>query len=88
MKWYLGKDYIENHLLTYVEFQLNQGYQLEDIRNALLHYGYDTGLVTEVCNRIDPDKYTPSKHSKKSIKEMNEELYVYLQNLLIDSSAT
>jgi len=83
MKWYMDKKYMSNHIKSYVEFQLGQGYELDDVKHALEKYGYEPGLVNEICSQIDPDVHKPLKH-RPSIKELNEDLYVYLQNLLID----
>jgi hypothetical protein len=83
MEWYMNKEYVRKHLVSYFEFQLKQGYELDDIKKALAKYGYDQKLLDEISNSIDPDVYRPPK-TKPSIKELNEDLYVYLQNMLVD----
>ena len=84
MKWYMDKKYMEDHLLGYVKFQLKQGYRIKDIKKALLKYGYDKKLVEEICKHIDSTKFKPIKIKKVALKELNEDLYIYLQNLLVD----
>jgi len=84
MKWYMDKSYMENHIRDYIIFQLSQGYRLSDIKSALLKSGYDSGLIDEICAHIDPDYYKPRKDGKPSQKNLDEDLYVYLQNLLVD----
>jgi len=80
--WYMDKAYMKKHLQTYIEFQLQQGYELIDIRHALLKYGYNEKLLDEITDGIDVEVLRPLK--KPSIKELNEDLYVYVQNLLVD----
>ena len=75
---------MENHLSGYIIFQLKQGYRLNDIKKALLKYGYDKILVEEICKNINSSQYKPSKIKKVALKELNEDLYLYLQNLLVD----
>jgi len=79
----MDKEYVEKHLQGYIEFQLKQGYLLKDVWKALLKYGYDEILVKEICSMIDESAFTPSKERLK-IKDLNEDLFVYLQNLLVD----
>ena len=83
MKWYMDREYIRGHLIGYTEFQLRQGYEINDVKEALLKYGYDNDLVLEVINSVDTELYKESS-KKPSLKELNEDLYVYLQNLLVD----
>ncbi len=82
MKWQLDKEYMRNHILSYVEFQLSQGYGLGDVKAVLLRYGYESDLVEEICSSINPGKYTHRK--KTGNKELDEDLYFYIQNLLVD----
>lgn len=84
MKWYMDKKYMEDHISAYVKFQLKQGYRIKDIKNALLKYGYDKNLVNEICKNINLKQYKPTKIKKVKLKELNEDLYIYLQNLLVD----
>lgn len=83
MKWYMDKEYMKDHLSTYIKFQLRQGYVLEDVKDALLRYGYDKSLVDEIAHMIDEKNYRPRKINPAK-RELDEELYVYLQNLLVD----
>lgn len=83
MKFFMDRDYITKHLLSYTEFQLKQGYVLKDIKTALLKYGYDIDIVEEVIGLADESIFVPKEH-KPSIRELNEDLYSYLQNLLVD----
>jgi len=82
MKWYMDKEYVEKHLQGYIEFQLKQGYRLKDVEKALLKYGYDDMLVKEIIKKITPVEIAPN--GKPNQKELNEELYMYIQNLLVD----
>ena len=81
--WYMDKDYMKKHLQSYMEFQLSQGYEQVDIKHALLKYGYEEKLIDEIAAGIDPEVHKPVTE-KKSIKELNEDLYLYIQNLLVD----
>jgi len=83
MKWYMDKDYIQKHLITYIEFQMKQGYELKDIHNVLIKYGYDEALLVEVIKQVDISKFRAVK-TKPNIKELNAQLLTYLENMLID----
>ena len=83
MKWNIDRDYMKEHLAGYVRFQLRQGYEISDVKEALLKYGYDYKLVEEVQKLIDTKQYKPKK-KKPSLRELNEDLYIYLQNLLVN----
>lgn len=74
---------MKSHLLGYVKFQLSQGYELEDIRQALLKHGYHKDLVDEIVSATDPERHMPKK--RKPVKRnLDDELYLYVQNLLVD----
>jgi len=83
MRWNVDTDYMLKHLRAYLVFQLGQGYESGDVREALLKYGYDLTLVEKVVKSVDAKQFQPSK-TKPSLKELNEDLYVYIQNLLVD----
>ncbi len=82
MKWELDREYMRNHLLSYVEFQLSQGYGISDVKSVLLRYGYESDLVDEICGEVDTTKYSHKKKTGK--KELDEDLYFYIQNLMVD----
>ncbi len=82
MAWNLDQPYIREHLRAYTEFQVRQGYRLKDVRTVLLKYGYGRELVGEATAGIDEKKLVPGK--KGDIKVLDEELYLYVQNLLVD----
>lgn len=84
MAWNLGRSYIERHLSDYVKFQLKQGYELSDIRKTLVRYGYSAALVESVCKGINPSDYATASPIKREVKGLNQDLYLYLQNLLVD----
>lgn len=75
--------YMKQHLGEYVLFQLEQGYALDDIRKALLKFGYKKPLVKEILDRLhitSPRKKT----AMYSSEELDAELKIYVQSLLID----
>jgi hypothetical protein len=79
------KDYIKYHLLEYAKFQIGQGYELSDIRQVLVNYGYHSQLVDEVLYMINPGDYLvrkPLEH--KDLRQMDKNLYFYIRNMLID----
>jgi hypothetical protein len=79
------KDYIKYHLLEYVKFQLSQGYELSDIKQVLVNYGYHSQLVDEVLYMINPGDYPEKKPLlHKDLRQMDKNLYFYIRNMLID----
>jgi len=81
--WYMDKEYMKKHLARYIEFQMQQGYGSDDVKQALLKYGYDDQLLEEIFSTIDPETHKPARE-RPSIKELNDDLYLYIQNLLVD----
>ncbi len=75
--------YMKKHLGEYVLFQLEQGYDLTDIKNALLRFGYKKPLVKEILNmlHVTAPKKKPAMYSAH---DLDQELKVYVQSLLID----
>jgi hypothetical protein len=82
MKYFLDAEYMKNHLLGYITMQLKQGYELRDIRDALVRYGYDKTVIENITKHINPRDYPVKKHAGE--KELDEELFIYLQDLLVD----
>lgn len=75
--------YIKKHLGEYVLFQIEQGYDLPDIKNALLRFGYKKPVVKEIFDMLNitvPKK----KPAMYSAHDLDQELKVYVQSLLID----
>ncbi|MFH1439063.1 MAG: hypothetical protein ABIG89_00735 [Candidatus Woesearchaeota archaeon] len=87
----MQEHYLIEHLKKYAKFEIEQGYELSDIRDALIKYGYKKNLVNLVLKDFShlrssakSAKSTLSKLSKHSKQDMNEEMYLYIQNMLID----
>src|SRR3989338_2208521 len=82
----MEKEYLIQHLILYVDFQLENGYELKDIADALLHYGYKREIISEII------KHFKDKQQRKIIKKlpnrdkeiMREDMALYIQNMLID----
>lgn len=75
--------YMKKHLGEYVLFQLEQGYDLPDIKNALVRFGYRKSVVKEILDMLHitaPKK----KAAMYSAHDLDQELKVYVQSLLID----
>lgn len=75
--------YMKKHLGEYVLFQVEQGYDLSDIKNALLRFGYKKPVVKEIFNMLHitvPKKKQAMYHAH----DLDQELKVYVQSLLID----
>jgi len=75
--------YIKKHLGEYILFQLDQGYDLSDIKNALVKFGYKKDIVKEILQQFHitaPKK----KAALYSSHDLDQELKVYVQSLLID----
>lgn len=81
-KWLLDQEYMRKHILDYVVFQLKQGYDIHDIKKALVKHGYNPALIDAICKSVNPALYTVTRH--KAVKELDADLYIYLQNLLVD----
>ncbi len=75
--------YMKKHLGEYVLFQLEQGYDLPDIKSALLRFGYKKPLVKEILDmlHVTVPKKKPAMYSAH---DLDQELKVYVQSLLID----
>lgn len=78
------KQYLVQHLIYYVEHQLEEGYGLDDLEEALLHYGYEKEVVDEVIHHMkhSPGRLKPAK--KHDMQHIAHDLYYYTENLLID----
>lgn len=79
----LDKEYLREHLKYYIEFQLKQGYDLLDIKEALIKYGYTHKFVEEVSHHAKPQEVEFSL-LKPSREELDEDAYQYILNMLID----
>ena len=81
----MQEQYLIEHIRRYVEFEIQQGYQLNDIKEALVNYGYDSNLVNHIIKGLRQIKQPKQKHaSAQQLREMNNEMYFYIQNMLID----
>lgn len=84
----MQEQYLIEHIRRYVEFEIEQGYQLNDIKEALVNYGYNSALINHVIKglrQIKQHKQPKQKHaSAQQLREMNDEMYFYIQNMLID----
>jgi hypothetical protein len=78
----MQEEYLIEHLVKYVKFEVNQGYRLDDIKDALLKYGYKKQLINHVLNNLG--YLRPHRKKKSNIQNMTEEMYFYIQNMLID----
>src|SRR3989338_5002980 len=82
----MEKEYLIQHLILYVDFQLENAYELKNIADALLHYGYKREIISEII------KHFKDKQQRKIIKKltnrdkeiMREDMALYIQNMLID----
>ncbi|MBN2457648.1 hypothetical protein JXB31_00785, partial [Candidatus Woesearchaeota archaeon] len=79
-------DYIKKHISDYIRFQIGQGYETRDIKEVLGKYGYDKTMIDEILEIIDTGsiKIKKTHHGATDITKMTNELYIYLQNLLIE----
>ncbi|MBT4540442.1 hypothetical protein HOC35_02925 [Candidatus Woesearchaeota archaeon] len=78
----MQEEYLIKHLTSYVKFEVEQGYDLEDIKTALFKYGYKKQLVDHVVSNLGNLKPEHKQISTK--KDMTEEMYFYIQNMLVD----
>ncbi len=82
----MDDNYLKQQLATYVEFQLDNGYELADIKEALVHYGYKKELIITITKQfksVKPKK-TLDSFTKKDKEMIREDLAIYVQNMLID----
>ncbi len=75
--------YIKKHLGEYIIFQLDQGYDLVEIKNALVRFGYKKDIVKEILQQFSITSPT-KKPTLYSAHDLDQELKVYVQSLLID----
>ncbi len=75
--------YMKKHLGEYILFQIDQGYDINDIRNALSRFGYKKDLVKQILQQLNITS-TKKKSAMYSVHDLDEELRVYVQSLLID----
>ncbi len=80
----IDRKYVVDHLRGYVIFQLEQGYNIKDVKEVLLGYGYHEGLVDDIIGRVKELNVGVKRHSKAAMNKMNKDLYCYLENMLID----
>ena len=76
--------YIKEHLLKYVIFQLEQGYSYGAIRDVLRKYGYSRMLVGKVMKSAQMHGYKTSRKFPGDIKELTDELHIYIMDMLVD----
>lgn len=79
----LDKEYLKEHLKEYIAFQLNQGYELADVKQALIKYGYAQKFVDDMCKGVhhEPVREPFLKHTQE---ELDTDAYNYVLNMLID----
>lgn len=85
----IDRAYMENHLIDYVLFQVQQGYAPDDVYNVLLKYGYPNPVVQEVFKQLaisikEEFKRHAQKRGKDTYNQLDEEMHQYLVGLLID----
>ena len=79
------EEYIKKHILEYIKFQLNQGYELRDIKKVLVNYGYDRAIVDAVIKGMSKKEKTPKRRPIiTKIEEIEEELYNYMLGSIAD----
>ena len=76
--------YMKQHLSEYILFQAEQGYALDDIKKALLKFGYKKPIVKEILQHINISQAPKKKAAMYSAHDLDQELKVYVQSLLID----
>ncbi|MBI5392507.1 hypothetical protein HZA96_01435 [Candidatus Woesearchaeota archaeon] len=86
----MEKEYLIQHLIMYVEFQMENGYELSDIADALLNYGYKKEIISKIIGHFkDVNKDVKQKKFIKRLPSrdkdiMKEDMAIYIQNMLID----
>ncbi len=76
------KKIMKNHLRDYILFQINQGYEANDIKNLLQGYGYSQELIDEIFSEIGTLPHR--KPAKKHKKEISADLFSYVKELIVD----
>jgi hypothetical protein len=77
--------YVLKHLSDYINFQLNQGYEPNDISDVLAKYGYKKEFINDLLKKAAvPDLKKKAVEAGVGAKEMNRELYSYLHNMLVN----
>jgi hypothetical protein len=79
----LDESYIRQHLLDYARFQLKQGYMPDDLTRVFIKMGYHKNLVHSVIHDLTPGDI-PDQAKTHDIKEMDESLSIYVENMLVD----
>jgi hypothetical protein len=74
--------YLKEHLRSYIEFQLKQGYEYEDIKKTLKKQGYTFTLVDEISKGLDKEHHVSDKTYTQ--EELDKESYYYLRGVLAD----
>lgn len=85
----VDRAYMENHLIDYVLFQVQQGYAPDDIYRVLLKYGYPRAVVQAVFQQLGTKVHeefqrNPKNHNKNQLDKLDQEMHDYLAGLLID----
>ena len=78
----MEEQYLIEHLKTYARFEIQQGYHLNDIRDALLKYGYKKQLVHKVVGELSHVEMPRARSPPK--EAMTEQMHLYIQDMLID----
>ncbi|MFW6220355.1 MAG: hypothetical protein ACOC3X_01640 [Nanoarchaeota archaeon] len=79
-----NEKYIKKHLIDYIIFQLNQGYEFNDIKTILINYGYSSSLINEIKNEIDFKNLNIKKNKNTSKTKLSKEIKLYLEELITD----
>lgn len=76
--------YMKKHLGEYILFQLEQGYDLKDIKSALYRHGYKKKIIDDILKQIQVSQEPKKKQVMYSHADLDNELKIYVQSLLID----
>ncbi|MFW5991484.1 MAG: hypothetical protein ACOCQX_04605 [Candidatus Nanoarchaeia archaeon] len=77
-----SREYMKEKLKDYILFQLNQGYEPNDIKEPLINNGYSRQMVEEIFS--ETGSTGPARHPVRAKKEMSRDLFNYLGELLTD----
>ena len=86
----MQEHYLVQHLKKYIKYELQQGYKIDDIKAALIRYGYKKKLIQHASSQI---KYTQPRqlfpklslnYGKPPKKQLTDDMRLYIQSMLID----
>ena len=76
--------YMKKHIGEYILFQLEQGYDIKDIKGALSRHGYKKKIVDDILKQVQVSASPKKKQKMYSHTDLDNELKIYVQSLLID----